>query len=615
MTYLDNYLKPFEDRGEIDLANSVRKTATDVGMQHLKNFDYRSHQIGLLFGNIQSGKTAQVFGIASKAVDLGFPFFLMLTTDNRVLQEQTYKRAEQDLNDFVVCGENEEQKMLQHGNHPVMLVVKKNANVLKTWANRLKASHILVGNPLFIIDDEADAASLNTMVNKKQQSSINRYLEHIRDNASSSIYLQVTGTPQALVLQSLESNWHPMFTYYFKPGDSYLGGNFFFPDRKSVPTFVHFIDDSSEDDSIKDMVIRHLVVSAQILLTGGQVSNALIHPGVRTVAHAESRKELHTALAWCTFNNANPQFIDKIRQEYDSISPDKATKVPFVNIQSKINFILENHDYQIVTLNGTSADSSVDYATGCNFVIGGLTLGRGVTFKHLNTFYYTRTSKNPQADTMWQHNRLFGYDRDPGLVSVYISRELYKLFVEINDTNNSIIDQAASGSKISVSYPDGLKPTRNNVLDQSKVSIQIGGKNYYPLYPKNRTFDQISELVKQFGDREPASSVNLGLILEILKHFSTEDSFHLDGYTQIINSIMSREPMTQGRLLVRRNRAITWNTGALLSPNDWNEGFKYNDQVVVTLYEINGGDHQGWMQYPIWVPNIKLPTDYNFYLV
>ena len=52
------------------------------------------------------------------------------------------------------------------------------------------------GNPLFIIDDEADAASLNTLVNKGRQSSINKYLDSIKNGASSSIYLQVTGTPQ-----------------------------------------------------------------------------------------------------------------------------------------------------------------------------------------------------------------------------------------------------------------------------------------------------------------------------------------------------------------------------------------------------------------------------------
>lgn len=89
------------------------------------------------------------------------------------------------------------------------------------------------GNPLFIVDDEADAASLNTLVNRKKQSSINRYLDAIKTGASSSLYLQVTGTPQAILLQTIASGWHPLFTYYFKPGDGYLGGDFFFQQMES----------------------------------------------------------------------------------------------------------------------------------------------------------------------------------------------------------------------------------------------------------------------------------------------------------------------------------------------------------------------------------------------
>ena len=72
-------------------------------------------------------------------------------------------------------------------------------------------------------------------------------------------------------------------------------------------------------------------------------------------------------------------------------------------------------------------------------------MGRGVTFPGLQTIYYTRTSKKPQADTMWQHSRMFGYDRDPGMMMVYIDENLYKLFSDINATNNSIIAQVERG--------------------------------------------------------------------------------------------------------------------------------------------------------------------------
>lgn len=73
MKYLKQYLKTISDRGNIKLAESISKTAEDVGNQYIKTFSFSSHEIGLLFGNVQSGKTGQMFGIMCKAADLGFP--------------------------------------------------------------------------------------------------------------------------------------------------------------------------------------------------------------------------------------------------------------------------------------------------------------------------------------------------------------------------------------------------------------------------------------------------------------------------------------------------------------------------------------------------------------
>ncbi len=53
-------------------------------------------------------------------------------------------------------------------------------------------------------------------------------------------------------------------------------------------------------------------------------------------------------------------------------------------------------------MNSKNNIESTEYAVGCNYIIGGNTLGRGVTFPGLQTIYYTRSSKKPQADTMWQ---------------------------------------------------------------------------------------------------------------------------------------------------------------------------------------------------------------------
>ncbi|MGQ2375929.1 Z1 domain-containing protein [Companilactobacillus zhachilii] len=617
MNYLDDYLEQFKRKGKDKQALSIKKTATEVGNKYLKQFDFSSNKIGLLFGNIQSGKTGQMFGIASEAADRGFPYFLLLETDSTLLQQQTYERAKRDLPHFVICSEKEEQKFRNHGSAPVMIVIKKNSRILKLWMDILKNSKMLAGNPLFILDDEADASSLNTKVNKKvgdKESTINKYLNSIRTSAMSSMYLQVTGTPQALLLQSIESNWKPMFTYYFKPGDDYLGGNFFF-NKVSNSEFIRLTDEKTPITIAKSAVIRHLVVSAQVLLSGGHVSNCLVHPDIRQLSHSKAREDIESAMNWWTYHHNDPEFEKTIKKEYELINPSKSEKKPYNDIYKKVLKMLEKREYSIVTLNGTSIDSNEDYVDGCNFIIGGTNLGRGVTFDQLNTFIYTRTSKNPQADTMWQHSRIFGYDRDPGLISVYMSAELYKLFYEINETNNSLINQAINNNSIKISYPDKLKPTRSNILDKSLLNILVGGSNHFPLEPSSNVPNEIDSLLKNFDGSESTQIVSLRLILEILYRIKCEKSFNLDGYKDMILSEVDNNSLAQGGLLVRRNRDITHNSRALLSPNDWADTNKYDDKFVLTMYKVKGSKSKGWNGNPVWVPNIKLPKAKNFYII
>ena len=239
MQYLKKYSTTISNRGNVKLSESICNTANDVGDKYLSKFKFNSHEIGLLFGNVQSGKTGQMFGIICKATDLGFSAFVLLTTDNVILQQQTIERVKSDLDGFCICDENDSGKFIANRlEEPTIVVLKKNARILKLWANVFASTSFMKGNPLFIIDDEADAASLNTLVNKGKQSSINKYLDAIKNGASSSIYLQVTGTPQAILLQSMESGWHPLFTYYCEPGCSYIGGDFFFP-KGNVPPSIH----------------------------------------------------------------------------------------------------------------------------------------------------------------------------------------------------------------------------------------------------------------------------------------------------------------------------------------------------------------------------------------
>lgn len=608
MQYLKTYLQKIIDRGNEKLAESVARTAEDVGNAYIKTFSFTSHEVGLLFGNVQSGKTGQMFGIMCKATDLGFPVFVLLTTDNVVLQQQTLDRVKADLDGYCICGENDARLFTENSLLlPTIVVLKKNARILKLWANIFNSTGFMKGNPLFIVDDEADAASLNTLVNRDRQSSINKYLDSIKLGASSSIYLQVTGTPQALLLQTMTSGWHPYFTYYFQPGSAYLGGDFFFPNEK--PECIIY-NDNLKDPTL-NVVISHLASSAQILASGGKVSNCLLHPSVRQAVHEKYAKEIRQKLQWCV-DNVDGEFNTLILAEYESLNPQRSAKAERIQFISEVKTLLMANKTNVIVMNGKTDVESSEYERGCNFVIGGNTLGRGVTFPGLQTIYYTRSSKKPQADTMWQHSRMFGYDRDPGLMRVYIDETLYKLFADINATNNSIIAQIERGIEdIKIYYPEGLNPTRRNVLDNDHVEFISGGTNYYPNYPDNDSIEGISKIMEPFNNDEPYYQVSLRLIKELLSHVIPSPDFKLKAFCSVIDTMLSESPAGQGILIARRNRDVAQGTGALLSPNDWNLGASFSSKVVLTMYQVTG--NKGWGGKPLWVPNIKLPDGIIYY--
>ena len=419
MQYLKTYLKTIADRGNVQLAESIAKTAEDVGNMHIRNFSFCSHEIGLLFGNVQSGKTGQMFGIICKAADLGFPAFVILTTDNVVLQEQTLDRVRADLEGFCICGENDSGLFIQNSlKQPAIVVLKKNYLILRLWANVFASTGFMKGNPLFIIDDEADAASLNTQVNKGDQSRINKYLDSIKNGASSSIYLQVTGTPQALLLQSMASGWHPYFTYYFEPGKAYLGGDFFFPTDQKADC-ISFLESIAEPE--RQVMLHHLAVSGQIIASGGKTANCLIHPSVRQAVHSRYERAMRDELEWCR-QHISDEFKTELEKEYLSLDPQKSPKADFDAVYEAAKDLVMSSGVKILVMNGRNAVSADEYSTGSNIVIGGNTLGRGVTFPALHTIYYTRTSKKPQADTMWQHASLRRTSRCTSCLQILMQR-------------------------------------------------------------------------------------------------------------------------------------------------------------------------------------------------
>lgn len=623
MSYLENYIERIKNKGNMALADAINKTVADVVPQYISNFSFRDHVVSLLVGDVQSGKTSHMFGLMCAAADEGFVNFILLTTDNILLQQQTYKRAEKDLSDFCICDENDYLKFVQNNmKRPAVIVLKKNGRILKQWKNNLSSTNFVAGNPLFIVDDEADAASLNTKVNKNTQNTINKNLEEIKKTTTSSIYMEVTGTPQSILLQTIKSGWKPYFIYYFRPGKGYLGGNFFFPPE--VPPYIVLTDNEEAADILNDeefpenglkvALVTHLLTSAHIMLSGGTVCNFLLHPSMKTEQHkgfAEKIGEYLNEILYSYEEDVTNSFFKSV---YDKLRETKPNMVDFNEAYEYIIDQMKNDKISILVLNSFSSyEENTQYDKGINILVGGNSLGRGVTFPQLQTIYYCRVAKSPQADTMWQHARMFGYDRNPDLMRVFMPPKLFKLFSDINRTNNIIIKQienANNGNDLKIFYPTGLKPTRKNVLDKKAVGVYSGGVNYFPFYPVNKDINALDEILSAFEN--DTYSVSLKLFTRILDLLDSEtEDWNAKVFKGFINSMLAENPSAQGKLIVRRNRDIAKGTGTLLSPNDRKLGDGYEEEVVLTIYKVTG--NKGWNGEQLWIPNIKLPGECVYY--
>ncbi len=622
--HFESYLKIIEKESN-GISVSIKETVNQLIPKYIKKFSFREHITGLLLGNVQSGKTSQVFGIISSSADEGFEIFIFLTTDNTYLHKQTLARAISCFDTFTVCGEDDELRFLNSNmRKPVIVVIKKNTKVLNKWKNIISSSKFCDGRSLFIIDDEGDAASLNTKINTGAQSVINARLDSIRNIAKSSIYLQVTATPQPLLLQAVNTQWRPKFVYYFPPGKGYLGGNFFYTDPPSPCiklTNENELDELRSDglisEGLKASLLTFLTASSHVMLEDElKACNFLVHPSVRIADHNAIAQKIGGCLNDLLIAVQENKMKDLLKSAWQDLN---TTKKKLISFDEAYNFIIEALDEQKIKtfiLNSTGS-STIECSKGINIIIGGNSLGRGVTFPSLQTVYYCRTAKIPQADTFWQHSRMFGYDRDPELIRIFIPPSLFKLFTELNNGNSALIGQIIAdnnSSNISLLYPPGINPTRMNVVNRGVLGMIIGGVNRFPNFPKRKNTDNIDEMLESYNEND-THIITLNGVINILEKFESEskNDWSSQAFINCIKALKTNNAEDKAFLIVRRNRSISKGTGTLLSPDDRAIGDSIKNHAVLTLYRINGEAEKGWDGNPLWIPNIKLPEGKNFY--
>jgi len=188
----------------------------------------------------------------------------------------------------------------------------------------------------------------------------------------------------------------------------------------------------------------------------------------------------------------------------------KATS--FDSLLERIGFFSRGIAVKLV--NGqTEEDVAVE--SPYNLFVGGNKLGRGVTIKNLLVSYYGRHPKRPQADTVLQHARMYGYRReDIGLLRLFLPHELNLVFKAINKMERGLRDLIArkpSEEFRGVYLESGLSATRKNVLAPGSIGVYAAGSIYNPSQilrdnSAKASMDKIDKMLSGLRTRSTASS-------------------------------------------------------------------------------------------------------------
>jgi hypothetical protein len=225
--------------------------STDQILEELEDPDREEdwNRRGLVVGHVQSGKTANYAGLIAKAADAGYKLIIVLAGMHNVLRQQTQRRLDRDFLGYISTSNLNGQGFTRFGvglidasihpehlttqaangdfrrafadnlgmgvqQRPVLLVVKKNASILRNLNNWVQEVLLPRGDtesrPLLVIDDEADQASVDTGLQEfdadeqpdldYEPKRINGQIRQLLSAFSRSAYVGYTATPFANIL-------------------------------------------------------------------------------------------------------------------------------------------------------------------------------------------------------------------------------------------------------------------------------------------------------------------------------------------------------------------------------------------------------------------------------
>ena len=520
---------------------------------------------GMVMGHVQSGKTANYTGVVCKAADAGYKVVVIIAGIQNNLRNQTQRRIDEGLVGFDSTGalrsrlpsrtvvgvghfdfrrrpavfttsQRDFNKAIADGvgiplqnlTEPAVFVIKKNTSTLRNlveWltAHNARRGTLTVREPMLLIDDEADNASINIQYGQDGVSRINGQIRQLLRLFERSCYVGYTATPFANIFIDPASEdemlGHDLFPRDFivrlDPPDNYFGATRVFMDDDE--RIIRHVDDHADMLPLKhpidhrvtglpdtlETAVRTFVVARAIRLARGQVrqhNSMLVNVSRFLNVQSQIRNEIHVLVdrirASVRVNGSkrparaarDPQ-IAALRRTFDDEYADTC-EVPWPDVQEQLHESIS--PVNVVEVNSRSR-GSLDYAghdlSGLNVIaVGGFSLSRGLTLEGLVVSYFLRNSM--MYDTLLQMGRWFGYR--PGyddLCRVWMPEEAQGWYTHIAESIDELREELARMESVNAtptefglrvrSHPDTLLVTARNKMGSGqafRVRIGLAGR-------------------------------------------------------------------------------------------------------------------------------------------
>ncbi len=424
------------------------------------------------------------------------------------------------------------------------------------------------------VDVEINESNLGDLSPEEiSPTAINKEIRILIDKFSHVSYVGYTATPYANVFIRHDAQDHEAgedlypsdFIISLSKPTGYMGPEEFFGssvtdqigDDPSVSDSVIQIVPEVEITELKEM-IEHHASNPEIGIPGSMqsaIKDFLLGTALRRTLEGENKP---SAILIHTTRLADDQFVVKSKVEeylkttrmawrynstealaewqnywndYAADIPDGPFKLSFNEVTTKLaELIGQFSPLPVLLLNSKSLDE-LDYELNPNLtaiVIGGNKLSRGLTIEGLIVSYFVRESSSPNADTLTQMGRFFGYKSDViDITRIYTTDQLRTEFRDVSLMESSLRREiqlyALSGKTPDDFGPRvikraGLLPTaRNRMRDARSYDVSYSGD-----LVQTTSFPKYSELNR--AKNKPKLLMNLELVANFLSSCSVQST-------------------------------------------------------------------------------------------